>query len=58
MTFDEFVSQNSDRIQMEVSEDIFKLVSLATGVLQNKIQIIAYEQPVFVPMEHKEFNST
>ncbi|NLJ91095.1 MAG: hypothetical protein GX323_09370, partial [Clostridiales bacterium] len=56
MTFDEFVSQNSDRIQMEVSEDIFKLVSLATGVPQNKIQIIAYEQPVFVPMEHKEFN--
>ncbi|NMB44541.1 MAG: flagellar biosynthesis protein, partial [Clostridiales bacterium] len=56
MTFDEFVNLNSDRKQMEVSDDIYKLVSLATGVPQDQIQIIAYEQPVFIPIESKVFN--
>lgn len=49
VTFDEYVRANSDGIKREVDPEIISMVSLATGIAEENIQIIAIEQPVFVP---------
>lgn len=49
MTFKEYAQINDIRTQIEVSEEVYNLVSLATGVPQERIQIMAYEQPIFIP---------
>lgn len=51
MTFEQYVSENQDRKQIEVGDDVYNLVSSATGIPTDRISIIAYEQPVFVPKE-------
>lgn len=54
-TFEEYALANNERVKVEVDEDIIKVVSLATGIAEENIQIIAYEQPMFIPTveEHK-----
>ena len=47
MTFDEFVAQNSEKIQTEVDDTVFKAVSDVTGIPQTNISIIAYDVPMF-----------
>lgn len=49
ITFDEYVLQNSDRIKLDVDNDVVQLISFATGISENNIKVIAYEQPVYVP---------
>lgn len=49
MTFDEYVSANSEGTKLNVDPDIVSMVSLATGIAEEDIQIISIEQPVFVP---------
>ncbi len=46
-TFEEFISQNSDRVKTEVDQDFYSLVSKATGFPVENIQIVAYEVPFF-----------
>lgn len=48
-TFQEYALQNDDKIKTEVDPEIITMVSLASGIPENNIQITAYEQPVFVP---------
>lgn len=48
-TFDEYVLDNSERTKLDVDQDIYTLVSKATGIAEDDISIIAYEQPIFVP---------
>lgn len=48
-TFEEYALANKERKKVEVGEDIYKLVSLATGIDVSSIQIVAYEQPMFIP---------
>jgi flagellar M-ring protein FliF len=48
-TFEEYALQNDDKVKIEVDPEIITMVSLATGIPENKIGITAYEQPVFVP---------
>lgn len=43
---------------MEVTDEVYNLVSMATGVPQNRIQIMAYEQPLFIPKTTTPINST
>ncbi len=50
-TFDEYVLANQDKKQVTVGEDIYNMVSLATGIAVDKLSIITYEQPVFIPKE-------
>lgn len=47
MTFDEFVSANSDRVQLDVTDDFVNLVANATGFSSSNITIVAYEIPMF-----------
>ncbi len=53
-TFNQYVLQNQDRTQVQVGDDIYNMVSLATGIPVARLSIIAYEQPVFVPKETSE----
>ncbi|MCR5272402.1 MAG: flagellar biosynthesis protein [Lachnospiraceae bacterium] len=47
MTFDEYIAANSDRVRTEVDEDLYAMVSNATGISTDNISIIAYDSPVF-----------
>jgi flagellar M-ring protein FliF len=49
ITFDEYVLANKEKKQIEVSDEVYNLVSLATGIAKANIAIVAYEQPVFIP---------
>ncbi|MCR4694202.1 MAG: flagellar biosynthesis protein [Pseudobutyrivibrio sp.] len=47
ITFDEFVEQNSDRIEQEVPETVINAVSKTTGISIENISVSAYEIPMF-----------
>ncbi|MFV0342256.1 MAG: flagellar M-ring protein FliF C-terminal domain-containing protein [Anaerocolumna sp.] len=49
MTYDEYQVANNDPQQVEVGEDVYNMVSMATGIAVDRISIIAYEQPVYLP---------
>lgn len=49
ITFEEYAIQNSASNKIEVDPEIITMVSKASGIAENNIQIMAYEQPVFVP---------
>lgn len=51
ITFAEFQSQNSEKVQIEVDESLYDVVSNATGIKTNKITIVAYQVPLFYPKE-------
>ena len=50
-TFNEFRIANSERTKTDVDEDVYNVVSKATGIPLTNIQIVAYDEPVFVPKE-------
>lgn len=50
-TFNEFRIANSERTKTEVDEDVYNVVAAATGIPLSNIQIVAYDEPVFVPKE-------
>lgn len=47
MTFDEFAAANSERVKMDVDEELYVAVAQATGIPQENISIVAYEVPYF-----------
>lgn len=47
VTFEEYIAANSNKIQTEVSDECYNLVSTATGIPVENITIIAYDVPVF-----------
>ena len=49
--FDTFQSENSDPVQVEVTDDVIDLISKATGIAAADISVIAYEQPIFTAKE-------
>jgi flagellar M-ring protein FliF len=57
MSFDEYVRLNSEGRKLELDPDIVSMVSMATGISENNIQITAIEQPVYVPkvIEYREW---
>ena len=48
ITWNEFKEQNRENVQLEVSEDLYSLVSNATGFEEDNITILAYRVPQFV----------
>ncbi len=48
MTFDEFISQNSERQQIELEDGELDLIASASGVDAGQISVMAYEVPQFV----------
>lgn len=51
ITFDEFMVQNSDMVRKEVDEELVTLVANATGIPVANISVIAYDVPIFQPIE-------
>lgn len=51
MTFEEFQAQNSERVKVDVDPDHIALVSKATGIAEENIQIVSYQVPYFVEKE-------
>lgn len=49
MTFDEFVAQNDQRVQTEVDDSLYNMVSNATGIPTGNITIVSYDIPMFNP---------
>jgi flagellar M-ring protein FliF len=49
ISFEEYALQNSASVKGAIDPEIITLVSKATGIAEDNIQIMAYEQPVFVP---------
>ena len=47
MTFEEYIAQNSDPVQVEVPEDRYTMIANATGFPVENISIIAYNEPFF-----------
>ena len=47
MTFDEYVAANSEPVKTTVDEELYTLISNATGVPTENITIIAYNEPMF-----------
>lgn len=48
-TYDEYVLANNSLKKLDVDEQLYTLVSKATGIAEEDISIVAYEQPIFVP---------
>lgn len=55
-TFDEYVANNSERQQLEVTDDLYELFSDASGIPRENIKITAYMQPNFIAREEVEKN--
>lgn len=52
ITFDEFMSQNSEMVRKDVDEEMVTLVANATGIPVANISIIAYDVPIFQAAEN------
>ena len=48
MTFEEFMSANSERTQIALTDEEIELLAAATGVSEDRITVMAYEVPKFV----------
>ena len=51
ISFEEFQEQNSERVRVDVEPEHVALVSRATGIAEENIQIVSYQVPYFVPKE-------
>ncbi len=51
ISWDEYKLANNERVKLEVDEDIYKVVSGATGIGIDDISIVAYEEPLFEDKE-------
>lgn len=54
ITFDEFMTQNEEKVKTEVDEDFYDMVSKATGIAVENISIVAYQVPFFQEAEVEE----
>lgn len=52
----EYQAANSERKPIEITDEMITLVSNATGIPQNNINIVAYEENFFVDSENKGIN--
>jgi flagellar M-ring protein FliF len=51
MSWEEYKAANADPVKLEVDADLYSVVSKATGIGEDDIEIMAYEVPVFVDKE-------
>lgn len=58
MSWDEFKTANEEPVKQEVDEELYSVVSKATGIAEENIEIMAYEVPVFVDREGLSVDAT
>ncbi len=54
ITFEEFMEQNSEPVQVEVDASFYEMIANATGFSPDSITFLCYEQPEFVPIEESK----
>jgi flagellar M-ring protein FliF len=50
-TFDQYITNYKTPDPQSASADVYNMVSLATGIKADRLSILIYEQPLFVPKE-------
>jgi flagellar M-ring protein FliF len=58
MSWEEFKAANEEPVKLEVDEDLYSVVSKATGIAIDDIEIMAYEVPVFVDKDGFSVSAT
>lgn len=59
ISFDDFIEQNDVRTKVTIDDaEIIKLISMATGIDENKISVVAWQQPVFNAKEKSPLDVT
>ena len=58
VTWDEYKLANKDRTKLDVDDDMFDLVSKATGIAKGNIAIVAYRENVFFDQERSGIRAT
>lgn len=56
ISWDEYKATNQDRTKLEVDEELYSVVSDASGIDTSNITIVAYEEPFFVDKEAGAFD--
>lgn len=51
ISWEDYKAQNQDRIRLEVDEEIIDLVAKASGIGNESISFIAYEEPMYIDAE-------
>lgn len=51
ISFDEFMADNWERVKGTVDEEMYEMVSKATGIPEENISIVTYDIPYFEPSE-------
>ena len=51
ITFAEYQAANSERVRATVDDDVYDVVSKATGIPTGNISIVAYDEPIFIEKE-------
>ena len=58
ITWDEYKLANSERTKIEVDPELYSVVSDASGIAEEDITIVAYEEPFFVDKESLDIEFT
>ncbi len=58
VTWNEYKLANSDRVKIDVDEDIVNMVAKASGIAAENISMVAYEEPMFIDREPVDIKAT
>lgn len=58
MTWDEYKAANGEQTKLTVDDDVYSIVSNATGIPTANIAIVAYDVPVFIDKEGSSIKAT
>ncbi len=58
VTWDEYKVANGERTKLEVDQDLVTVVARATGIPEDNIMLVAYEEPMFVDSESGAISAT
>ena len=58
MTWDEYKAANGEQTKLTVDDDVYSIVSNATGIPTANIAIVAYDVPVFIDKEGSAIKAT
>lgn len=53
-TFEEYRTKNEAKVKVETDEELYQLFAKASGIPENNLKILVYEQPSFIPKEIEE----
>ena len=58
ITWEEFKESNRESVRQEVDEEFYRMVANASGISQDKVTIIAYEEPRFFDKKGFDISAT